>query len=471
MIRKILTAAAVRQFRPGPERREIPDGGAPGLRLVVHPSGARSWIMRFRRPDGFSAKLTLGTADVVGEESEGEPSIGGHLTLVAARRLAAEVNRQRALGRDPIADLAAQKRMSRIMAGEQTHTFGAAARAFIVEHARPNTRRWRATAAQLGFRVTGDELEPIRGGLAERWVRRPLRDISAHDVFEVLAECRSSGIPGRPRRRPRSSETSARAMYATLSKFFNWLARRPGAIDKNPVSGVERPGTPPARERVVNDNEIRWFWRACGEVGEPFGVLLKLLLITGARREEIAQMTRSEISEDSATWSLSARRTKNGRPHDIPLSPLAREVLAGVTRIVGKPGFIFTTTGSTAVSGFSRVKGRLDKLMIEFALEDGVPVGREPDEVPIPPWRLHDLRRTAVTGMARAGADLHVIERAVNHVSGSFGGVVATYQKHRYALEVRGALDGWATLLSDIVSEIPRANVSRGNIVPLRQGA
>jgi integrase len=104
-------------------------------------------------------------------------------------------------------------------------------------------------------------------------------------------------------------------------------------------------------------------------------------------------------------------------------------------------------------------------------LWQGVPVGREPDEVPIPPWRLHDLRRTAVTGMARAGADLHVIERAVNHVSGSFGGVVATYQKHRYALEVRGALDGWATLLSDIVSEIPRANVSRGNIVPLRQGA
>jgi integrase len=467
MIRKILTAASVRQFRPGAERREIPDGATPGLRLVVHPSGTRSWVMRFRRPGtkNATAKLTLGTADLTAQEVAGEPAIGGHLTLAAARRLAAEVNRQRALGRDPAADHITEKKKLRIAASEgASNTFGAAARSFIVEHARPNTRRWRPTAVLLGLRAAGDELEVIRGGLADRWTDRPIRDITAHDIFDVLAECRSSGVPGLPRRRARVSDTSARAMYAALSKFFNWLARRPGVIDKNPVTGVKRPGTPVARDRVLGDNELRWFWRACDDIGEPFGALLRLLLITGARREEVAQMRRSEMSADGATLTLSSERTKNRRPHDVPLPQLAREIIADVKTIAGKPGFVFTTTGNTPVSGFSRLKGRLDKLMIKLGREEAAASGRDPAEVKIPPWRLHDLRRTAVTGMARAGADLHVIERAVNHVSGSFGGIVATYQKHHYAAEVRAALEAWAKLIVEITLHAPR-----GNVVPLRQ--
>jgi integrase len=467
MTRRILTAAAVRQFRPGAERREIPDGATPGLRLVVHPGGARSWVMRFRRPSGASAKLTLGTADLTGQEAAGEPTIGGHLTLAAARRIAAEVNRQRALGRDPAADQVTEKKRARIAASESAiNTFGAAARNFIVEHAQPNTRRWRPTAVLLGLRAVGDELEVIRGGLADRWADRPVREITARDIFDVLAECRSRGLPGLPRRRARVSDTSARAMYSALSKFFNWLARRPGVIEKNPVVGVERPGTPVARDRALDDNEVRWFWRACDDIGEPFGALLRLLLVTGARREEVARMTRGEISEDGTTWTLSASRTKNRRLHDVPLSPLAREIIADVKKIAGKPGFVFTTTGITPVSGFSRLKARLDGLMTKLAREEAAAAGRDPAEVEISPWRLHDLRRTAVTGMARAGADLHVIERAVNHVSGSFGGIVATYQKHRYAAEVRAALEAWANLIGGITSHTPR-----GNVVPLRQGA
>jgi integrase len=217
---------------------------------------------------------------------------------------------------------------------------------------------------------------------------------------------------------------------------------------------------------VLDDREVRWFSRACDELGEPFGAMLKLLLVTAARREEVARMTRAEISDDCATWSLAAGRTKNNRPHVVPLPPLAREIIGGVRTIAGKPGYIFTTTGTTPVSGFSRVKTRLDKLMLKFAREEAAAAGRGSAEVTIPPWRLHDLRRTAVTGMARAGADLHVIERAVNHVSGSFGGIVATYQKHRYAAEVRAALEAWANLIGEITSREPR-----GNVVPLRQGA
>ena len=115
-------------------------------------------------------------------------------------------------------------------------------------------------------------------------------------------------------------------------------------------------------------------------------------------------MTRAELSEDSSTWNIPGTRAKNKRPHVIPLPPLAREIVAGVKQIAGKPGYVFTTNGRTPVSGFSKTKKRLDIAMPA-----------------VPHWRVHDLRRTAATGMARAGADLHVIERALNHVSGSFG--------------------------------------------------
>jgi integrase len=267
-----------------------------------------------------------------------------------------------------------------------SNTFGRAARTFM-----PNTHRCRETAVLLGLRAVGNEIEVVPGGLADRWADRPVPDITAHDIFDVLAECRSLGVPGLPRRRLRVSDTSARAMYAGLS-LFNWLARRPGVIDRNhPVAGVGRPGTPTARDRVLDDREVRWFWAACDELGEPFGALLKLLLVAGARREEVARMTRAEISDDGATWTLPGVRTKNRRPHIVPLPPLAREIIVGVKKIADKPGFIFSTTGATPVSGFSRVKARLDRLLLKLAREEAETAGRDPAEAMIPPWRLHDL--------------------------------------------------------------------------------
>src|SRR5207244_4001185 len=104
------------------------------------------------------------------------------------------------------------------------------------------------------------------------------------------------------------------------------------------------------RDRVLDDNEVRWLWRACDGIGQPFGLLLKLLLITGARREEVARMTRSEISDDGETWTLAGSRTKNKLAHVVPLTPLARDIIADVKQIAGKPGFIFSTTGTTPVS-------------------------------------------------------------------------------------------------------------------------
>src|SRR5262245_36553112 len=152
---KPLTVAAVAKLRAGETRREIPEGGCPGLYLVLQPSGAKAWALRFRRPGGKPAKLTLGTCDGTGRESKGEPVIGGHLAL-AARRLATEVRRQLALGNDPAVAWLAEKQRRRVVADEKAaNTFAVAARKFIDEHIVSKRgrkpRRWRETARVLGL--------------------------------------------------------------------------------------------------------------------------------------------------------------------------------------------------------------------------------------------------------------------------------------------------------------------------------
>jgi hypothetical protein len=140
---KQLTAAAVKKYRPAKGRREIPDGGCPGLYVVIQAGGYRSWAMRFRRPSGKSAKLTLGPVDLSGKESESDPVFGTPLTLASARRLAADIHRQRAMGRDVVADLEASKRRQRSEQDTRAKsTFGAAAHDFIEGHAKRKTRRW-----------------------------------------------------------------------------------------------------------------------------------------------------------------------------------------------------------------------------------------------------------------------------------------------------------------------------------------
>ena len=156
-----LTDAAVKRFRCDKgKRREIRDGLAQGLYLVVQPNDSKSWAMRFRRPDGRSGKLTLGPVDLSGKEAAGEPVLGTPLTLAAARAVASEVHRQRALGRDVIADYVAQKQRFRVESEEaRTNSFGALAPEFIEQYAKPKTRRWRATARMLGLRYPKDGVD------------------------------------------------------------------------------------------------------------------------------------------------------------------------------------------------------------------------------------------------------------------------------------------------------------------------
>jgi integrase len=428
----VLTDAAIRKFRPGATRRFIRDAGAQSLYLVIAPDGARSFMMRFRLPGRRPAKMVIGSFDMSGHEPEGDPQIGTPLTLAGARRLAAEIHRQRAQGRDVFAEHKQRKQQQRT---EQQHrsanTFAACARSFIIEHARPNVRRWSEVARRLGLQP--DDLEPIADGLVARWGDRSVRDITAHDVWSVIDEARRIAVPGIAPRSPGLSESRPRDLHSALGGMFGWLQRH-RRIEQSPLTGLHRPEPPEARERVLSADEIRLFWSACGEIGGWFGTIFRLLLLTGQRLREVSDMRRSEIEGD--LWRIPGSRTKNRRPHVVPLSPMAQKLIDAA----GDRQIVFSATGTTAPSGFSQAKRRLDAEML--AANRGEP---------IPEWVLHDLRRSAVTGMAELGVRTDVIELVVNHISGARAGVAGVYNKSELLDERRQALSRWADHIERLV--------------------
>jgi integrase len=412
---------------------EVPDAQAPGLYLVVYPSGKKSWAIRFRRPDRRAAKLVLGSVNTMtDEEGDPDPVIGGHLTLAAARRLAGALRHQIATGKDPAARVQSEKRSVALAAG---NTFSAAAVDFITQHAKTKTRRWRDCARALGLREDDGELVIAAHGLAQRWRERPLSEIDADEMFRLIEEVRHKGIPGLARRKDDASEPRARALHSVLSKMFNWLTekRRVGA---NPLDVLKRPSPPKARDRVLGKTEIVAFWRAAGAATKPFDSLLKLLLLTGSRLNEVARMEVGELSEDGIVWTIPSSRTKNHRTHVVPLPPLARNIIAEVERL-DTCKFVFSINQRTPVSGFSKVKGRLDKMM------NGVPA-----------WRLHDLRRTCATGMGELGISHEVVELCLNHVSGARVGIAGNYNRSVKMEERRAALQLWSDHVAELVRSV-----------------
>ena len=345
----VLTAISVAKLKPKARRYEVRDARS-SLRLIVFPSGAKSWIMRFRRPDGRSAKLTLGPVHTEGE-TEGAPVIGGPLTLAGARKLAAEIDLQRASGGDPAADRMAAKRRVPDDAGL---TFAVAAQRFISEYAAKRTRRWIITARMLGLDPDGS-LRPK--GLAERWVDRPVGTIDWHDIHGVVEEARKQGVPGTRRISDGNTDILARLMHATLSKMFSWLLSRREVTD-NPVRGVAQPEHSQPRERVLADREIVDFWKACDQIASPLGAIFKVMLLTGARRQEVAGMTWVELNRDAAMWELPGTRTKNKRPHRVPLSALVREVITALPKGDGGNYVFSLNNGRTHVGDFSAVTSR-----------------------------------------------------------------------------------------------------------------
>jgi integrase len=186
-------------------------------------------------------------------------------------------------------------------------------------------------------------------------------------------------------------------------------------------------------------------------------------MITGQRREEVASLSWEELDREAATWTLPASRSKNRKAHIVPLSPLAIEVLDDLARAPWpSKGFVFTTTGRTPISGYSRAKRRLDLAIARVrAAECG-----EADVASLAVWRIHDLRRTLATGLQKLGVRFEVTEAVLNHLSGARSGVAGVYQRHDWAAEKREALDRWAGHLRNVI-----AGEYRDNLIVFRRPA
>jgi integrase len=207
---------------------------------------------------------------------------------------------------------------------------------------------------------------------------------------------------------------------------------------------VKPPTAERSRDRVLSDDELFLVWEAADRIGYPFGPLVQVLALTGQRRDEVGCMRWSELSLESRLWTLPRERTKTDTAHEVPLSDKAIVALKALPRLA-QSDFVFSSNGAGSVSGYSKAKHRLDALL----------------PADMPAWRLHDLRRTCASGLARLGINLPVIEKVLNHSSGSFAGIVGVYQKHSFADAKRQALEAWGRHIDALVSGRPASKVVR----------
>ncbi len=427
--KKLTDLFAERINPPAHGRIEYFDAAFGSLALRVTASGHKSWSL-FYRTGGRLRRFTLGKFPA--------------LKPATARREASRVLEQVVLGVDPLAVRKAQ----RYVRPPEQETFGAVVRDYLDRYAKKNTAA--STYAETERVLEGDDFKA--------WQKRPLASISRRDVNDVI-----DAIAIR-------AEVQANRTLAKLRALFNWTVEK-DRIATSPVDGMKPPTREQSRDRALSDDEIRWFWAACDSSGWPFGPLAKLLLLTAQRRDEVASMEWAEIDFGKALWEIPAQKAKNNNAHLVPLSDAALVILKALP-CIGK-GLIFTTTGKTPVSGFSRAKRRLDKEM-ERVRRASLNLPQEDDayrrasrvpakkQLPIetPPWIIHDLRRTAATGMARLKVAPHVVDKVLNHFSGEISGVAAVYNKFEYLEERRAALDVWGRYVSNLVAPAP-ANVVR----------
>jgi integrase len=399
---KLLTPRTVETAKPKLNagklmRAEIPDAACPGLFLVVQASGTRSWALRYRRPDGSTAKLTLGRADANG------------LSLAAARHAATAARLRLDGGEDP------KPKQLPIISYSTSDAIEAAVTSFLDLHARKKNRPATVWAAERIFQRC--VLPPWRG--------RSVHSIRRRDVIELIEHIATD--------RP----YLANRTLGVLSKFFRWLQSR-DVIETAPTAGVVRPFEEKPRTRTLTDDELRRLWLACEDDGGPFGAALRVLLLSGCRRDEISRMCWSELDLQRRVFILKGERTKNGVEHAVPLSTQAWAIIEAQPRVAGCP-YVFTADGKRPVIGWAKAKTRLSE-KAEIA-EEG--------------WRLHDLRRSTASGMQRLGIAVHLIERCLNHVSGSFAGVVGVYQTYSYEAEMRVVLQRWGDHIEQLVTGKP----------------
>lgn len=401
-----------------------------GLRVAGRRGGepVKTWFVRYRM-GGRQYRMKLGTYPA--------------LSLANARAAAENAFKAVARGENPAAKAAIS---------ERAYTVTDLVIEFVERYARPKNRSWAETARLLGVVPDpskaedgdGNPVEPekrpliAKGGVAAAWKRKRAEDVTRRDVVELLDGIVDRGAP-----------MMANRTLAHLRRMFGWAVER-DILTTSPVANIKMPAKEQDRDRVLSDEELRTAWIACRTLGWPFGHIISLLIVTAQRRDEVASMARADLDRSHMLWVMPRTETKSNRLHEVPLSPLAMEVLSMVPG--GDGPFVFSTTGKTPVSGFSKAKARLDELMLVELQRLAVERGGDAKEVRLEPWRLHDLRRTAASGMARLGVPVHVLSHILNHTPGSTSGVTAIYNRYAYLPEKRAALVAWAEHVSSIVN-------------------
>lgn len=397
MPKKSLTAAAVERIKP-PAKGQVEyfDAGYPGLSLRVSYGGRKAWSM-FYRLHGKLHRTSLG--------------IFPAMTLAEAREAWREARKSVTRGIDP--------------AGAARWAAPATAFSTVVEEWLQRDQADNKSA-HIVARIVARELIPA-------WGSRPITEITRRDVRDLI-----DGIADR------GAVVMARRVHAKLHRLFAWAVGR-DILTVSPMTGLPKPGSETSRDRVLTDDELVAVWNGAGKLSYPFGPAHQLLILTGARREEIGRLRWSEVAHDRI--ELKGERTKNGEAHIIPLSAPARALLEALPRFAGSD-FVFSSDGSKPIAAWARAKKQIDKLAA------------------IDPWRVHDLRRTVATGLQRLGVSLQVVEAILGHTAGSRAGIVQIYQRYSYADEKRAALEAWGAHVIALIEGRPV-----GKILPMTRAS
>jgi integrase len=391
-------------------RVEIPDGACNGLFLICQPSGHKSFAVRYRF-EGRTRKLTLGDAGVE--------------SLVDARARATEALRRVAQGADPATEKQLDRKASvEAAAARKEDSVENLAEQFIERYAKAKGNRTWGRAESIFNRV-----------IVPAWRGKTVHEIAQDDVEHLIDKIAD--------RHP----IAANRVLTTVRKWFSWMAGRYRGgkkailrqrIRTSPCLGVEPPGREVKRDRVLSDDELKVLWAVCDEIGKAHGSFVRLLVLTGQRRNEVAGMRWSEIDLNKGTWEIPSERSKNKLAHVVPLPPQALDIIRSLPRFHASD-FVITTSGQVAINGHSKVKRLIDEKMRTAK-----------------PWVFHDLRRSAATGMAKIGILPHVIEATINHTSGSAkSGVAGVYNVWSYYPEKSAALARWAGHVEQIVTGKP----------------
>jgi len=389
-----LTQLSVEKITASHTRAVYWDRTLPGFGLRVTPNGVKSWIATYRLANRQKVFETLGLLAKI-------PNVAD------ARQAARDSMAKAAAGENPVTEkrVAAERAAASTVNTAVNRWF-----AHCDRNLKPKTaREWR--------RIFEHDVLP-------RWGSHPLAAITKGNVLELLDDKANA------RERKRKGLTDGAGVQANktltrLRTFWGWAISQ-GLAEHDPTAGVRKPVREIARDRVLDDDEIRAFWQATGETGWPFGHMFRLMLVTAQREGEVSGIRWPEINLDRKQWEIPSARTKNGKPHIVHLTPLALEVIEAVP-CVGD--LLFIGRGDHVVSGFGKAKARLDRSMLAIA-------GAE-----IPAWTLHDLRRSAATRMAMLGVRAEVVDRVLNHQAGTVRGVAAIYNRFSYEPERRVALE------------------------------